>query len=187
MLDRLIRRLFSWSLDLVYTLLLCAATPYLIYQSIRKGKYRAGWSAKLWGSVPRRTTQGDCVWFHAVSVGEVNLLKTVLTRFESAQPDVECVISTTTSTGYELAQRMYAPRTVFYCPFDFSWAVQRALRRVRPKMLVLAELEIWPNLIREAKARQVQRDHPARARKVLEQRLHLVAAGRRIDAPQVAS
>ncbi len=156
MLDRLIRRLFSWSLDLVYALLLCAATPYLIYQSLRKGKYRAGWNAKLWGSVPRRTTQGDCVWFHAVSVGEVNLLKTVLTRFESAHPEVECVISTTTSTGYELAQRMYAPRTVFYCPFDFSWAVQRALRRVRPKLLVLAELEIWPNLIREAKARGVK-------------------------------
>lgn len=156
MLDRFISLVFSWLLDLVYALLLCAAAPYLVYHAIRKGKYRAGWSAKLWGAAPRRTSQGECVWFHAVSVGEVTLLKTLITRFESVHPDVECVISTTTSTGYELAQRMYAPRTVFYCPLDFSWAVRRALRRVRPSMLVLAELEVWPNLIREAKASGVK-------------------------------
>jgi 3-deoxy-D-manno-octulosonic-acid transferase len=156
MLDRFIRRVLSHALDLVYACMLLAVSPFLIYQALCRGKYRAGWIAKLWGASPRRTTPGDCVWFHAVSVGEVNLLKTVLTRFESAHPDVECVISTTTSTGYELAQRMYAPRTVFYCPLDFSWAVRRALKRLRPKMLVLAELEIWPNLIREAKARGVK-------------------------------
>lgn len=156
MFDRFIYRLFSWLLNLIYGALLCVATPYLIYQAIRKGKYRHGWNAKLWGSVPRRSTPTDCIWLHAVSVGEVTLLKSVLTRLESAHPDVECVISTTTSTGYELAQRIYAPRTVFYCPFDFSWAVQRALRRIRPRMLVLAELEIWPNLIRAAKKRGVK-------------------------------
>lgn len=156
MLEKIISRLFSWSLDLIYALLLCAAAPYLLYQAIYKGKYRAGWSAKLWGAAPRRSSKGECVWFHAVSVGEVTLLKTLITRFESANPDVECVISTTTSTGYELAQRMYAPRTVFYCPLDFSWAVRRALRHVKPSMLVLAELEIWPNLIREAKTRGVK-------------------------------
>jgi 3-deoxy-D-manno-octulosonic-acid transferase len=156
MLERAIGRLYSWSLDLIYALLLCAAAPYLIYQSIRKGKYRAGFGAKFGGAAPRRTSSGDCIWFHAVSVGEVTLLKTLITRMESAHPDVECVISTTTATGYQLAQRMYAPRSVFYCPLDFSWAVGRALRRLKPKMLVLAELEIWPNLIREAKARGVK-------------------------------
>jgi 3-deoxy-D-manno-octulosonic-acid transferase len=153
---KLARHLISHSLDLIYLILLVVAAPYLVYQAMRRGKYRTGWRAKLCGGAPRRTTQGECVWFHAVSVGEVNLLKTVLTRFESAHPDVESVISTTTSTGYELAQRMYAPRLVFYCPLDFSWSVRRALRRVRPTMLVLVELEIWPNLIREAKARGVK-------------------------------
>lgn len=156
MLERIVSRVISWSLDLAYALILCAAAPFLVYQAIRKGKYRAGWNSKLLGAAPRRTSQGQCVWFHAVSVGEVTLLKTLITRFETAHPDVECVISTTTSTGYELAQRMYAPRAVFYCPLDFSWAVRRAIRRVRPSMLVLAELEIWPNLIREAKTRGVK-------------------------------
>lgn len=150
------RRLVSTALDLVYALLLVAAFPFLLYQAIFKGKQRSGWGAKLWGAAPRRTTPCDCIWLHAVSVGEVNLLKPILTRLETAHPEVEIVISTTTTTGYDLAQRMYAPRKVFYCPFDFSWAVRRTLRRVRPKMLVLAELEIWPNLVREAKAHGVQ-------------------------------
>ena len=62
------------------------------------------------------------------------------------------VISTTTQAGFALAQKRYAPRMVFYMPLDFTWAVRRAMRRIRPDLLVLAELELWPNLIRAAKA-----------------------------------
>jgi 3-deoxy-D-manno-octulosonic-acid transferase len=58
------------------------------------------------------------------------------------------VISTTTKTGFDLAKKKYSPRTVFYCPLDFSWAVRAAVKRIRPQLLVLAELELWPNLIR---------------------------------------
>ena len=53
--------------------------------------------------------------------------------------------------GYELARKKYADLTVFYCPLDFSWAVRNAMRRIRPSLLVLAELELWPNLIANAK------------------------------------
>ena len=67
------------------------------------------------------------------------------------RPEWELVISTTTKTGYELAQKKYADHTVFYCPLDFSWATNRAMRRVRPDLLVLAELELWPNLIQAAR------------------------------------
>jgi 3-deoxy-D-manno-octulosonic-acid transferase len=62
------------------------------------------------------------------------------------------VISTTTKTGYDLACRKYDQYSVFYCPLDFSWAVTNAWHRVRPDLLVLAELELWPNLIRLAKS-----------------------------------
>src|SRR5205823_2136794 len=51
---------------------------------------------------------------------------------------------------YQLAKKRYAPRIVIYCPLDFSWAVRRAMQRIRPKLLVLTELEIWPNLIAAA-------------------------------------
>ncbi|MGI9458326.1 MAG: 3-deoxy-D-manno-octulosonic acid transferase, partial [Aeoliella sp.] len=92
------------------------------------------------------------VWIHAVSVGEVNLLATTLGELAQRRPDLEIVISTTTKTGYDLALRNYGNQhSVFYCPLDFSWAVRRAMQRVRPVLLVLAELELWPNLIAAAK------------------------------------
>ena len=84
-------------------------------------------------------------------MGEVNLLVPLIERWERRHPDWEVVISTTTRTGYQLAQKRFAPRTVFYCPLDFTWAVRRAMRAIRPDLLVLTELELWPNLIRAAK------------------------------------
>ncbi|MGA2798723.1 MAG: glycosyltransferase N-terminal domain-containing protein, partial [Thermoguttaceae bacterium] len=57
----------------------------------------------------------------------------------------------TTATGMELARKKFSKLTVFYCPLDFTWAVSAAMRRIRPDILVLAELELWPNLIRAAR------------------------------------
>ena len=138
-------------MNLVYLALLVIASPWLLYAALRHGKYRQGWGAKLLGRVPRRAGNRPCIWLHAVSVGEVNLLEPLLREIEQACPDWDCVISTTTRTGYALARRKYAPRMVFYCPLDFSWAVRRALRRIRPDVLLLAELELWPNLLELAK------------------------------------
>ena len=152
--------LLPYLLNCVYLLLILLAMPWLVWQSVRKGKYREGYAAKFLGFVPRCAVEDDgrkfCVWLHAVSVGEVNLLATLLKEIEKRHPDWKCVLSTTTATGMALAKKKYAGRTVFYCPLDFSWAVKNALRRVRPDVLVLAELELWPNLIREAKRRGVQ-------------------------------
>jgi 3-deoxy-D-manno-octulosonic-acid transferase len=139
-------------LNLIYLLTLVLAMPWLLWQRLRHGKYREGLAARFLGKIPRRKGRSRCIWLHAVSVGEVNLLAPILARFERLHPDWECVISTTTQAGYALAQKRYAPRTVFYMPLDFTWAVRRAMRRIRPDLLVLAELELWPNLIRAAKA-----------------------------------
>jgi len=138
----------SYLLNLVYLITLILASPWLAYNAIRKGKYRQGWGAKFLGRVPYRSAERTGIWLHAVSVGEVNLLQPLLAAIEEKHPDWECVISTTTRTGYELARQKYAPRSVFYCPLDFSWAVRNALRRIHPQLLVLVELELWPNLIR---------------------------------------
>jgi 3-deoxy-D-manno-octulosonic-acid transferase len=121
-----------------------------MWQAARKGKYREGYAAKFLGRVPERTSSKTCLWLHAVSVGEVNLLAPLLKLIEE-RPEWECVISTTTMTGMALAKKKYPKHTVFYCPLDFSWAVKTAVRRIRPDVLVLAELELWPNLIRAAK------------------------------------
>lgn len=142
----------AYLLDLIYAALLLLASPWLLYQALAKGKYSAGWSAKLLGRVPRREGDATCVWLHAVSVGEVNLLRTLIDELAQRRPEWQCVLSTTTLTGYALARTRYPQLQIFYCPLDFSWAVRNAVRRVRPDLLVLAELELWPNLIRAARS-----------------------------------
>ncbi len=138
-------------LNLVYLLLVLVSLPWLVWQAVRKGKYREGFREKLLGWVPRRRSRRTCVWLHAVSVGEVNLLASLIGRIAEERPDWECVVSTTTKTGMALARKKYPHLSVFYCPLDFSWAVRAAVRRVRPSLLVLAELELWPNLVRAAR------------------------------------
>lgn len=138
-------------LNVAYILLLTLAWPWLLLRALRTGRYREGWGAKLLGLVPIRHGGRPCLWLHAVSVGEVNLLATLLAEIARRRPDWQCVVSTTTKTGYDLARKKYADHLVFYCPLDFTWATRRAMRRIRPDLLVLAELELWPNLIDAAR------------------------------------
>jgi 3-deoxy-D-manno-octulosonic-acid transferase len=151
-----VARLVSWLLNVVYLALIAVCLPLIAWQSFRTGKYREGFREKFLGLVPRREGDATCAWLHAVSVGEVNLLATLLRELRAAHPDWQFVVSTTSRAGYELARKKYANLKVFYCPLDFSWAVQNAIQRVRPRMLVLVELELWPNLIAAAKAHGVR-------------------------------
>ena len=144
-----------WLLNLLYAAALLCASPWIVWRSWRTGRYREGFAAKLLGHAPQRVGAGPCVWFHAVSVGEVNLIATLVRRLQNERPEVACYISTTTRTGYELARKKYPEATVFYAPLDFSWAVETALDRIRPSLLILAELELWPNWIRAADTRRV--------------------------------
>ena len=159
--------------NLAYLLSILVALPWLLWQALRHGKYRAGWGSRFFGRVPlehaarsasrlpggavqdepRRASSR--IWLHAVSVGEVNLLESLVQRLAVELPHHECVISVTTRTGMELARRKFPDHSLFYCPLDFSWSVSQALDRVQPELLVLAELEIWPNLIAEARRRGV--------------------------------
>ncbi len=137
--------------DLVYLAAIVLASPLLLRRAVVHGKYRQGWLQKLFGLVPRRDGDAPCVWFHAVSVGEVNLLAPLLAELACRQPRWRCVVSTTTMTGFATAQKKYPGLTIFYCPLDFTWAARTAVRRIRPTCLVLAELELWPNLIGAAR------------------------------------
>lgn len=140
----------SLVLNAVYLCLLVAGSPWLLWRYLRWGKNRRGWSQKLFGLTPRRDSRRPCIWFHAVSVGEVNLLAPVLQCLSARRPDVEVVISTTTETGFDLARQKYENLSVFFFPLDFSWAIHNALKRTQPDLIVLSELELWPNFIRLA-------------------------------------
>ena len=113
----------SLLLDLVYALALVAAMPWFLWQRLVRGKRRGGWLEKLLGLVPRRTSSGPCIWLHAVSVGEVNLLAPLVAELERRRSDCQLVITATTLAGYTLAIKRYAAHTVCYAPADFSWAI----------------------------------------------------------------
>lgn len=138
---------FGWMLNGVYSLLLLAVAPVLLYRRIRHGKYRGGWREKLTGRLTRRHPDRQCIWFHAVSVGEVLQLQKVLDETASRFPDAELFVTTTTDTGYGVACDKYPQHTVAYFPLDFTWVVTRALKAIRPDLVVLVELELWPNFI----------------------------------------
>ena len=145
----------NYLLNIVYTLLLVGLSPWLLYRAIIKKKNRRGWWVKLTGRIPYRQSNAPCLWLHAVSVGEVNLLRPIIARLSQELPQYELVVSTTTETGYDLAQKIFEKHTVFFFPFDFSWAIRNVLRRLRPSLLVLTELELWPNLISLARQQGV--------------------------------
>lgn len=138
---------FGWMLNGVYSLLLLAVAPVLLYRRIRHGKYRGGWREKLTGRLSRRHPDRQCIWFHAVSVGEVLQLQKVLDETASRFPNAELFVTTTTDTGYGVACDKYPQHTVAYFPLDFTWAVTRALKAIKPDLVVLVELELWPNFI----------------------------------------
>ncbi|TWU07678.1 3-deoxy-D-manno-octulosonic acid transferase [Stieleria varia] len=139
----------------LYFLALFAASPWIAFRMFRHGRYRRGIGQKFWGlsrdhAAELRGDHADCIWLHAVSVGEVNLLGGFIKAFSERFPEQRIVVSTSTDTGYDLAVAKFGAGNVFFCPLDFTWAVRRTIRHLRPKMLCLAELELWPNLIRIA-------------------------------------
>jgi 3-deoxy-D-manno-octulosonic-acid transferase len=142
-------------LDAAYLLGLLALAPWLLVKALTTGKYRRGLWPKLTGHAPLCDGSRPVAWFHGVSVGEIHLLRQVVSAFRRRHPGWECVISTTTDTGLAEARKRFPDLHVFFWPLDFSWAVGRALRRVRPDLVVLAEGELWPNFLLAARAHGV--------------------------------
>jgi len=131
------------------------ATPYWVFKMLRHGKYRAGLAERL-GRVPERVRSaqpGDlCVWIHAVSVGEVLAISQLVEELKkSCTKKLRIVISTTTTTGQNLARERFGTENVFYFPLDFWFCISPYMRALRPKLVVMAETEFWPNFLRKAK------------------------------------
>ncbi|HUE21856.1 MAG TPA: tetraacyldisaccharide 4'-kinase, partial [Bryobacteraceae bacterium] len=114
----------------------------------------------LWerlGRVPALKGQGDrpLIWVHAVSVGEVLAVSRLIKELDAALPDCFVGVSTTTRTGQALARERFGADRVFYCPLDLPWAVRAYLNALKPRLLVLAETEFWPNLLSGCFRRQI--------------------------------
>lgn len=101
--------------------------------------------------LPKRKTDGPLVWLHAVSVGEILSLQSFIPELRKARPGCEIALSALTNTGYRMAkEKVRGSDHLFFIPFDFAFAVRKAFGHLRPDLLVLAESEFWPRLLREA-------------------------------------
>jgi 3-deoxy-D-manno-octulosonic-acid transferase len=91
-------------------------------------------------------------WIHSVSVGETVIALNLIEEWRKTAPDRKFVLSTTTTTGQELAQKRVSENVaVIFCPIDFYLFVRRAVKMIRPPLLVILETEIWPNLLKQVK------------------------------------
>jgi 3-deoxy-D-manno-octulosonic-acid transferase len=139
--------------SILLLLALIISAPWWLLEMLRHGKYRTGVSERL-GSVPDRLFNQvavNTIWIHAVSVGEVLAISRVVEELDAQLPGWRIVVSTTTDTGQKLARERFGENNVFYVPLDLPFAVRAYLQALRPKLLVLAESEFWPNLVRCAR------------------------------------
>ncbi len=147
-----------WVYRILFLPLLLLAAPYYLWRMRRRGGYAEGFWHRF-GAVPplpAKAPGAKRIWLQAVSVGEVLAIAPLLEAFRQ-EGQTEVYLTTTTSTGYQLAKERYAALTVGlgYFPLDW-WAFSaRAWRKVAPDLAILMEGERWPEHVRQARARQV--------------------------------
>ena len=127
-------------------------SPYYLWRMRRRGGYAKDFGQRFGlyrPEVREQLAKGGAIWIHSVSVGETNAVALVVCKLRALYPANPIVWSTTTSTGYaEIRKRKPSGVVPLYYPLDFPWIVNRVLRLIQPRALVLAESEIWPNMIR---------------------------------------
>ncbi len=142
--------------DTIYFTLAILFLPFIVFSVLRKEKYRKYFSERF-GNVKRRKTsrQKKCIWIHAVSVGETIAAAPLIAELKQQIPDCVIVLSATTKTGREVAAKKFPKIYSFQFPLDFSFCVKRAFSRLKPDLIILMELELWPNFIAEANIRKI--------------------------------
>lgn len=143
--------------SLAVVLFFVVVSPYFVYQAIRYKKYVGSLRQRL-GYLPVsfNLDADESIWIHAVSVGEVLTARALLPELRQRYPQLRLFLSTTTLTGQQVArQNLQGIDAVFYFPFDLGWIVARTLSIVRPRLFVMMETELWPNLLRACQRRGV--------------------------------
>ena len=144
--------------SLVALIVIVALSPYFLYQALRHNKYTGSLAQRL-GYLPVSFNLDgeESIWVHAVSVGEVLAARPLISELRRRYPELRLFLSTTTLTGQQLARRTVADvDAAFYFPFDWTLTARRTLNVVKPRLFVMMETEIWPNLLRECRRRGVR-------------------------------
>jgi len=136
-----------WIYSALLGLALLISLPYWLWQRLRHGKYRRGLEQRLGRVADSLKSQQPVIWVHAVSVGEVLAVSRLVELLKSQLPSYRVVVSTTTDTGQTLARAKFGEANVFYFPLDFAFAIRPYLTAMKPRLVVVAETEFWPNFL----------------------------------------
>jgi 3-deoxy-D-manno-octulosonic-acid transferase len=143
---------------LAIVLIALVFSPWFAWQAVRHRKYIGSLRQRM-GYLPVSfNLDGDeSIWIHAVSVGEALTARALIADLRERYPGLRIFLSTTTLTGQQVARtRLGDVDAVFFFPFDLPWFVSRTLRLVRPRLFIMMETEIWPNLLRACRRRGVK-------------------------------
>ena len=148
----------KWFYRLAFIPLLILASPYYIWRMLRRGGYSDGFSQRFgfFPALPTKTPGRRRIWIQAVSVGEIEAIGPLLRGLkESGQSEV--VLTTTTSTGYRIARDRYSELClcIGIFPIDFWPCSRLAWSRIAPDLIILAEGELWPEHLYQAKRHNV--------------------------------
>lgn len=138
---------------LVFHLLLPLVLVRLLWRSLRAPEYRLRWRERLGLAAPLQ--QGG-LWVHAVSVGETLAAAPLVNAWREAHPGEPVLVTTMTPTGSARVRALWGSRVNHcYAPYDLPWAWALFFRRIRPRVLVIMETELWPNMLTAAHARGI--------------------------------
>ena len=141
-----------WIYSLLYTVAFVLASPYFLVYGLVRGKYLSTIGQRLGFGLPQ--SQQPSIWIHAVSVGEYLAAKSLIHQIRREFPEIPLFVSTTTKTGQKLAKEMVQD-SAFYFPFDWRWCVRRFFHKIRPRLILILETEIWPNFLWEAENQKI--------------------------------
>ena len=141
-----------------YSLVMYALTPLTFFHLVSRGfnqrEYFKRWSERF--AMYRAPAKPHCLWLHAVSVGEVNAITPLLQSLRERFPDTPLLITTTTPTGSARVKALFGEQVQHvYLPYDTPGAVNYFLNYFQPKIAIIMETEIWPNLFSEIAKRHI--------------------------------
>jgi 3-deoxy-D-manno-octulosonic-acid transferase len=147
-----------WFYRIIFIPLLILASPYYIWRMLRRGGYSDGFFQRfgLFPTLPSKNASHRRIWIQAVSVGEIEAIGPLLQQLK-ARAKTEVILTTTTSTGYRIAQDRYKELCVGigFFPLDFWPCSRLAWSRIAPDKIILAEGELWPEHLQQAKNHNV--------------------------------
>lgn len=143
---------------LIYTTVFYCLIPFILlrlfWRSFKAPAYQQRWLERF--GFGKQLPDCQIIWIHAVSVGEVQAAIPLIQALQNQYPHHSILVTTMTPTGAQRVKAVFGePVFHTYLPYDLPDAIARFLRRIRPKLLILMETELWPNLLYACQQRKI--------------------------------